>query len=84
MLGEIIHSYQRRLDALPAEREEPLRGIVDQAKRNTAILGVLVIEREALIRLRDEGQIDDGVLRTLQRELDIEESRVHKGLAVTH
>jgi Na+/H+ antiporter len=84
MLGELISSYQRRLDALPAEREEPLQGIVDQAKRNAAILGVLLIERETLIRLRDEGQIDDEVLRTLQRELDIEESRVHTGLAVMH
>ena len=42
------------------------------------------VEREALIRLRNEGQIDDEVLRTLQRELDIEESRVHTGLVVMH
>jgi monovalent cation/hydrogen antiporter len=84
MLGELISSYQRRLDALPAEREAPLQGSVDQTKRNTAILAVLLVEREALIRLRDEGQIDDEVLRTLQRELDLEESRVHTGLVVMH
>jgi hypothetical protein len=72
------------LDALPAEREEPAHGIVDQAQRNAAILAVLLVEREALIRLRDEGRIDDEVLRTLQRELDLEESRVHTGLIVMH
>jgi len=84
MLGELISSYQRRLDALSAKREEPPHGIVDQAQRNAAILAVLLVEREALIRLRDEGRIDDEVLRTLQRELDLEESRVHTGLIVMH
>jgi CPA1 family monovalent cation:H+ antiporter len=32
-----------------------------------------------LIRLRNEGRIDDEVLRMLQRELDLAESRVHTG-----
>jgi CPA1 family monovalent cation:H+ antiporter len=79
MFGELIASYQRRLDALPAEREEPAQGVVDQARRNDAILAALQVEREALIRLRNEGRIDDEVLRMLQRELDFAESRVHTG-----
>jgi Na+/H+ antiporter len=79
MFGELIASYQRRLDALPAEREEPAQGRVDQARRSDAILAALEVEREALIRLRDEGRIDDEVLRILQRELDLAESRVHTG-----
>jgi CPA1 family monovalent cation:H+ antiporter len=82
MLGELIAGYQHRLDAIPVEREERPQGLVDQAKRNDAILAVLQVEREALIRLRNEGQIDDDVLRTLQRELDLEESRVHTGALV--
>jgi CPA1 family monovalent cation:H+ antiporter len=45
---------------------------------------VLQAERAALMRLWDEGQIDDEVLRTLQRELDLEESRVHTGSIVVH
>jgi CPA1 family monovalent cation:H+ antiporter len=84
MFGELIASYQQRLDAMPVEREERVQGLVDQARRRDAILGVLQVEREALIRLRDEGQIDDEVLRTLQRELDLEESRVHTGSVVVH
>jgi len=79
MFGELIGSYQRRLDALPAEREEPTQGLVSQTLRNDAILATLQVEREALIRLRNEGRIDDEVLRTLQRELDLAESRVHTG-----
>ena len=84
MFGELIASYQQRLDAMPAERERHVEGLVDQARRSAAILAVLQVEREALIRLRNEEQIDDEVLRTLQRELDLEESRVHTGSVVVH
>jgi CPA1 family monovalent cation:H+ antiporter len=38
---------------------------------------VLHTERAAIIHLRDQGQIDDEVLRTLERELDLEEQRLH-------
>jgi monovalent cation/hydrogen antiporter len=79
MFGELIASYQRRLDAMPAEREEPAQGLRDQTRRNDAILAALQVEREVLIALRNEGRIDDEVLRTLQRELDFAESRVHTG-----
>ena len=33
-------------------------------------------EREALLRLRAEGAIDDDVMRSLERELDLEEQRM--------
>ena len=79
MFGELIASYQRRLDAMPAEREEQVKKLVDQSRRNQAILEALQVEREVLIRPRKDGRIDDGVLRTLQRELDFTESRVHTG-----
>ena len=82
MIGELIAGYQQRLDAMPAEREGRVQGLVDQARRNVAILEALQAERMALIRLWDDGQIDDEVLRTLQRELDLEESRVHTGSIV--
>jgi CPA1 family monovalent cation:H+ antiporter len=85
MFGELIASYQQRLDAIRTEREERVQQLVDQVRRSgDAILAVLQAEREALIRLWDEGQIDDEVLRTLQRELDLEESRVHTGSVVAY
>jgi hypothetical protein len=68
---------------MPAEREERARGLVDQSRRSDAILAALRVEREAVIRLRNEGRIDDEVLRTLQRELDFAESRVHTGSMMT-
>ena len=84
MFGELIASYQQRLNAMPAEREGRVQGLVEQARRSAAILEVLQAERAALIRLWDEGQIDDEVLRTLQRGFDLEESRVHTGSVVVH
>jgi monovalent cation/hydrogen antiporter len=39
---------------------------------------VLNAERAAVIHLRDQGQIDDEVLRTLERELDLEDQRLRR------
>ena len=40
------------------------------------MLETLRIERETLIGLRDEGRINDDVLRRLEHELDLNESRL--------
>jgi|GEM_PF-3265311 monovalent cation/hydrogen antiporter len=37
---------------------------------------VIGAERAALIAIRDQGQIDDEVLRRLERELDLEEQQL--------
>ncbi len=37
---------------------------------------VLQAERDAVITLRDQGRIDDEALRTMERELDLEEERL--------
>jgi CPA1 family monovalent cation:H+ antiporter len=42
-------------------------------------LGVMHAERRMLIRLRNEGQISDEVLRELEQELDLEAMRVGAG-----
>ena len=39
-------------------------------------LEALRVERQTLIRLRDEGRINDEVLRRIERELDLSESRI--------
>jgi hypothetical protein len=35
---------------------------------------MMAAERAALLRLRDAGEIDDEIVRALQRELDLEEA----------
>jgi CPA1 family monovalent cation:H+ antiporter len=52
---------------------------VNYSERKTVLLEVLQIERDALIRLRDDGEINEEILRTLQYELDLTESRIHTG-----
>jgi CPA1 family monovalent cation:H+ antiporter len=42
----------------------------------TLKLEALRVERETAIQLRDEGRINDEVLRRLERELDLSESRI--------
>ena len=37
---------------------------------------IIDAEREALLRLRAEGEVSDEVLRELERELDLEERRM--------
>ncbi len=41
---------------------------------------VLKAERAAVIQLRDQGRIDDEVLRQVERELDLEEQRLQADL----
>jgi hypothetical protein len=40
MFGELIASYQQRLDAIPTEREERVQQLVDQVRRSDAILSM--------------------------------------------
>jgi len=39
------------------------------------------IERDAAIRLRDEGRIDDDALRQIEHELDLTEARLQDARA---
>ncbi len=79
LLSGLIALYQRRLDTLPAEVEAASMLNINYSERKTVMLEVLQIERDALIRLRDDGEINEEILRTLQYELDLTESRIHTG-----
>ena len=81
---EVAGQYQRRLDAMPLFRQETSVGQVDGTRRREVMLQAMQVERTTLIRLRDEGEIDDEVLRTLQRELDLAESRMYTGSNHAH
>lgn len=77
MFSELIAMYQTRLDSLPAEFEVEPRLNVDYSDRKAAMMEVLQVERDSLIRMRDDGNIDEEILRSLQYELDLTESRIH-------
>lgn len=70
---DLIHQYEHRLAAVsgadgPKHKEGP--GNFERIVRS-----VEQTERNTLIRLRDEGQIGDEVLRAVERDLDLTASR---------
>ena len=57
----------------PAETEERRQERVEHEEIQR---GVISAQRTAVIELRDSGEINDQTLRTIERELDLEELRM--------
>ncbi len=71
---DLLHRYEHRLAAVN-DREGDRETL---ARLHTVQEGAIRAARKTLIGLRDTGQISDDVLRTLERELDLEESRTQQ------
>ncbi len=70
----IGHYHQRLASVRPGDgNQDDLAGHHRQIELS---LEALRVERETAIRLRDEGRINDEVLRRIERELDLDESRI--------
>jgi len=70
---DLTRHYGQRLASLHSSDDD--HG-ADHARHAALSLEALRVERETAIRLRDEGRINDEVLRRMERELDLAESRV--------
>lgn len=74
---DLLDRYQHRLAEVELGHGEDAHK--DDVKFYRQIIelaeGAVHAERRVIIRLRDEGRISDDVLRTMERELDLEESR---------
>ena len=77
LVREMMSMYERRLGALPVEDAGTEAG--SRIQRGVLWLEILQVERESLIRLRNDGAISDDVVRSIQRDLDLLESHVHTG-----
>ncbi len=78
LLDRLRDTYQHRSEHVVRQRDasdsgEEDREIIEHREIQRTVIDS---EREALLRLRAEGAIDDDVLRTLERELDLEQSRM--------
>jgi NhaP-type Na+/H+ or K+/H+ antiporter len=71
---DLILHYRRRLATLQP-RTRSREDAADQDWQTELSLEAVRVERQTLIRLRDEGRINDEVLRRIERELDLSESR---------
>ena len=73
---DLLDRYRDRLQALSgAGGETPQTDPELFRRRQQMYLKTIQRERRILLRLRDQGKIDDDVQRRLERELDLSESR---------
>jgi Na+/H+ antiporter len=78
LLDRLRDTYQHRSEHVERQRDASSSGEEDREiiEHREIQRTVIDSEREALLRLRADGAIDDDVLRALERELDLEERRV--------
>jgi monovalent cation/hydrogen antiporter len=77
LYDDLLNRYRRRLAAVGGGAEGSLEGMDREAysRLRTIAESALRAERRTLISLRDRARIGDDVLRTIERELDLAESR---------
>jgi CPA1 family monovalent cation:H+ antiporter len=78
LLDQLRETYRHRSEHADRQREsagsgEDDRELIEHREIRRTIIDA---EREALLRLRTEGEVSDEVLRDLERELDLEERRM--------
>jgi CPA1 family monovalent cation:H+ antiporter len=75
LYDDLTRQYRGRLASLqPGDGNR--EGVADRARFLQLFLDALRVERETAIRLRDESRINDEVLRRIEHELDLAESRL--------
>jgi len=72
---DLTRHYHQRLASLQSGDANPGQ-IAGHDRHLELSLEALRVERETAVRLRDEGRINDDVLRRIERELDLSESRI--------
>jgi monovalent cation/hydrogen antiporter len=72
---ELTRHYRQRLASLEPTHERR-EDAADRERYLQLSLEALRVERKTAIRLRDESRINDEVLRHIERELDLTESRL--------
>jgi CPA1 family monovalent cation:H+ antiporter len=79
-LDDLLHQYEHRLEAVRDDAwhgsSVPGRDDGGMGTMTRLAQGAAQAERRVLIRLRDEGKVGDETLRTVERELDLMESRI--------
>ena len=71
---DLANHYRQRLASLKVDANP--KDVTANERHRALFLEGLGVERATAIRLRDEGRIGDGVLRRIERELDLDESRL--------
>ena len=72
---DLTQHYNQRLESLQVGDVNPGQ-LAGHDRHLELSLEALRVERETAVGLRDEGRINDDVLRRIERELDLSESRI--------
>jgi hypothetical protein len=77
LYDDLLHRYQHRLAAVTSGTEGGADGLDGEsyARLRSIAEGALRAERQTLLGLRERARISDDVLRTMEREIDLAESR---------
>ena len=74
---EIEHRYDHRLSALKNHQQDPESDDAAHVTKYKQLLQELIqVERHTAVNLRNEGRLNDEVLRRLEHELDLSEIRL--------
>jgi monovalent cation/hydrogen antiporter len=74
-LADLLHHYQQRLDDTAFASTAGTSDAANYERYRLLGSQLRAVERTAILRLRDQNAINDDVLRTLERELDLMDSR---------
>jgi len=78
LYDDLAQHYRERLEALADSPDGD--GPEVHRKYNELVRELLQIEREAAIRLRNEGRISDEVLRQIEHDVDLRDARLMGGV----
>jgi len=74
-LADLLHHYRQRLEEVRIDgTERPLDGAGSAPYRHLESR-LRAVDRSTALRMRDQNQINDEVLRKVERELDLLEAR---------
>jgi len=72
----LAHHYRQRLNLLNENKSGAESSLQSEYREyRTIAMHLRAVERAALIQLWTENQINDDVMRELERELDLEDAR---------
>ena len=74
---DISHRYARRLAALSKESQDNGGMTGKELQRYRKLMSDLLrLERKTAVQMRNDGRINDEILRKLEHELDLSETRL--------
>jgi Na+/H+ antiporter len=80
LYDDLAQHYRERLDALGGEVNRENGSPPRKQKYDELTRELLQVERDAAVRLRNEGRISDEVLRQLEHDVDLREARLLGGV----